>query len=161
MIIHNGPRDNKTVSTGSFNIPYYEIPWMTSYNEPLKVFKFFLSFWNFFLLQNYNKYNKSAVPVRQQKSAKKSSKRYLMFGSNHILVTLRWDDGRSPGHGKVCWWFLKRYKKLLGPWNLGNRVFLGKCWKWNLSKSLKFLRYMDNFFSRLMSFHYLQIASYK
>ena len=38
----------------------------------------------------------------QQKSAKKGSKKYLMFGSNHILVTLRWDEGCSPGHENVC-----------------------------------------------------------
>ena len=35
---------------------------------------------------------------RQQKSAKKSSECYLMFGPNHILVTLMWDDGRLPSH---------------------------------------------------------------
>ena len=35
------------------------------------------------------------MPSRQQKSAKKGSKRYLMSGPNHILVILRWDDGRS------------------------------------------------------------------
>ena len=34
----------------------------------------------------------------QQKSAKKDSKSYLMFGPNQILVTLRWEDGRSFGH---------------------------------------------------------------
>ena len=28
-----------------------------------------------------------------------------MFGPNHILVTLRWDDGRSPSHDNVCRWF--------------------------------------------------------
>ena len=49
-----------------------------------------------------------------------------MFGSNHILVTLRWDDGRSPGHENVSPWFLKRYKQLVGPSKLGNR---GKCLK--------------------------------
>ena len=32
------------------------------------------------------------MPSWQQKSAKKGSKRYLMFGPNHILVTLRLDD---------------------------------------------------------------------
>ena len=37
------------------------------------------------------------MPSRQQKSAKKGSERYLMFGPNHILLILRWDDGRSPG----------------------------------------------------------------
>ena len=52
-----------------------------------------------------------------------------MFGSNHILVTLRWDDGRSPGHENVSPWFLKRYKQLVGPSKLGNR---GKCLKWGL-----------------------------
>ena len=46
----------------------------------------------------------------QQKSIKQDSERYLMFGANQILVTLMWDDGRSPDHGNVCWWFLNRYK---------------------------------------------------
>ena len=55
-------------------------------------------------------YDKEEMPSRQQKSAKKGSERYLMFGPNHILVTLRWDDGLSPGHENVCWWFLNRYK---------------------------------------------------
>ena len=41
------------------------------------------------------------MPSRQQKSTKKGSERYLMFGPNQILVTLRWDDGRSPGHENV------------------------------------------------------------
>ena len=34
-----------------------------------------------------------------------------MFGPNHILVTLRWDDGRSPSHKNV-WnlrWLLLKY----------------------------------------------------
>ena len=30
------------------------------------------------------------------------------FGPNHILVTLRWDDGRSSGRSNVCRWFLNR-----------------------------------------------------
>ena len=38
------------------------------------------------------------MPYRQQQSAKNGSKRYLMFGPNHILVTLRWNDGHSPGY---------------------------------------------------------------
>ena len=42
--------------------------------------------------------HKQEIPSRQLKSAKKGSERYLMFGPNHILVTLMWDDGRSPGH---------------------------------------------------------------
>ena len=42
------------------------------------------------------------MPSRQQKSAKKDSERYLMFGTNHFLVTLRWDEGRFPGHRNVC-----------------------------------------------------------
>ena len=49
------------------------------------------------------------MPSRQQKLAKKGSERYLMFGPNHILVTLMWDDGRYPGHENVCRWFLNRY----------------------------------------------------
>ena len=50
------------------------------------------------------------MPYRQQKSGKKDSERYLMFGTNQFLVTLRWYKGRFPGHGNVCRWFLNRYK---------------------------------------------------
>ena len=50
------------------------------------------------------------MPSRQPKSAKKDSKRYLISALNHILVTLRWDDGLSPGHENVCRWFLNKYK---------------------------------------------------
>ena len=53
---------------------------------------------------------KQEMPSRQQKSAKKDSERYLMFGPNHVLVTLRWDGGRPPGHENVCRWFLKKCK---------------------------------------------------
>ena len=67
------------------------------------------------------------------KIRKEGSKRYLKFGLNHILVTLRWDDGRSSGHENVCRWFLNRCKSLLGPSKLINCVFLGKCSKWNLN----------------------------
>ena len=42
---------------------------------------------------------------RQQKSAKNGPERYLIFGPNHILVTLRWDNGRSAGHENACWLF--------------------------------------------------------
>ena len=35
------------------------------------------------------------MPSQQQKPAKK--------GSNQILVTLSWDEGRCPGHKNVCW----------------------------------------------------------
>ena len=69
----------------------------------------------------------------QQKSAKKCCKRCLTFGPNHILVTLMWDDGLSPGHENVCRWFLNRYRKLLDPSKLRNCEFLGKCSKWNLN----------------------------
>ena len=41
------------------------------------------------------------MPFRQQKSAKKGSQRYGMFGPNHILVTFMWDEERSPGHENV------------------------------------------------------------
>ena len=41
------------------------------------------------------------MPFRQQTSAKKGFERYLMFGTNHISVTLRWDNGHSPGHENV------------------------------------------------------------
>ena len=72
------------------------------------------------------------MPSLQQKSEKKGSEKYVVFGPNHILLNFRWDDGRSPGHENVCWWFLNRYKLLVDPSKLSNRVFLGKCWKWNL-----------------------------
>ena len=48
------------------------------------------------------------MPSRQQKSAKNGLERCLIFGSDHILVTLRWDDGRSPCHKNVCWWFFSK-----------------------------------------------------
>ena len=35
------------------------------------------------------------IPSRHQISAKKVSERYLMFGLNHIIVTLSWE---IPGH---------------------------------------------------------------
>ena len=41
------------------------------------------------------------MPFRQQKSTKKGSQRYGMFGPNHILVTFMWDEERSPGHENV------------------------------------------------------------
>ena len=66
------------------------------------------------------------MPSRQQNSAEKGFERYLMFGPNHILVTLRWDVGRSLGHENVC-------RRFLNPSKLRNRVFLGKCSKWNLN----------------------------
>ena len=50
------------------------------------------------------------MPSWQQKSAKKGSKRYLVFGPNNILVTLKWGDRRCPGHENVCRWFLNRYR---------------------------------------------------
>ena len=42
------------------------------------------------------------MPSRPQKSAKKDAERYSMFRSNHILVTLRWKDGRFPCSKNVC-----------------------------------------------------------
>ena len=46
------------------------------------------------------------MPFRHQKSAKKGSEKYLIFGSNHILETLRWDDGRCPARENACRWFI-------------------------------------------------------
>ena len=85
------------------------------------------------------------MPSQQPKSAKKGSESYLMFGPNHILLSMRWNDGRSPGHEKVCRWFLYKYKQLLAPSKLrnrvvlGNRVFLGKFskMKFRFSKLVK------------------------
>ena len=67
------------------------------------------------------------------KIRKEGFRKVLMFGPNHILVNLRWDDGLSAGHENVCWWFLSRYKQLVGPSKLRNGVFLGKCLKRNLN----------------------------
>ena len=53
---------------------------------------------------------KQEIPYRRQKPAKQGSKRYLMFGPNHNLVTLIWNDGRFPGDENVCRWFLNRCK---------------------------------------------------
>ena len=53
--------------------------------------------------------NKRCLPPSAAvKIRKESSKKYLMFGPNRILVTLRWDDGRYPGHENenVFWLFL-------------------------------------------------------
>ena len=36
------------------------------------------------------------------KNRQRSSKRFLILGPNYILVTLRWDDGRSSGHENDC-----------------------------------------------------------
>ena len=45
------------------------------------------------------------MPSWQQTSPVKDSERYLMFGPNHILVTLKSDDARSTDHENVCLWF--------------------------------------------------------
>ena len=70
-------------------------------------------------------------PSRYQKSAKNGSERYLMFGTNHNLVKLMWDDGRFSGHGNISRWFLNIYRQLLGPSKLINRMFRGRFSKWN------------------------------
>ena len=51
---------------------------------------------------------KQEMPSRQQKSSKNGSEKYLMFGPNHILIALIWDEGRSPGHQIVCRWLSNR-----------------------------------------------------
>ena len=38
---------------------------------------------------------------QQQNLAENGPERYLMFGPNHILVTLKWNDGHRPGHENV------------------------------------------------------------
>ena len=64
------------------------------------------------------------MPSRQQKFAKKCSKRYLIFGTNHILATLRWDEGRYPGYGNVSRWLYllrrSKTKKSCAYWNVLN-----------------------------------------
>ena len=54
-----------------------------------------------------------------------------MFRPNPILVTLMWNELRSPGHENVCQWFLNRYIQLLGQSKLKNSVFFRKCCEWN------------------------------
>ena len=76
---------------------------------------------------------KQEMPSRQQKSEKKGSERYLMFGPNHIFVISRWDDGRFPCRENLCRWIIHRYKYLVGPSELRNRKILGKCSKWYLN----------------------------
>ena len=46
------------------------------------------------------------MPFRQQKSAKKDSKRYLMFGPNLILVTLEVGLRTFSLSRNVCRWFV-------------------------------------------------------
>ena len=45
-----------------------------------------------------NLYQQQEMPSQQQKSSKKGPEKYLTVGTNPILVILRCDDGRSPGH---------------------------------------------------------------
>ena len=89
--------------------------WIGKYNiEVIDVFK--LESIVISLLRKQQK-----MPSRQQKFAKKCSKRYLIFGTNHILATLRWDEGRYPGYGNYGdYSYCVRQK-------LRNRVFIGKC----------------------------------
>ena len=56
----------------------------------------------------FNISTKGAFP--SAKIPKKGFKRYLMFGPKHVSVTVRWDDGRSPGDENVSQCFLNRYK---------------------------------------------------
>ena len=55
---------------------------------------------------------KQEMPSRQQKSPKNGLEGYLVFERFHILVTLRWDDGRSPGDKNVCRLFFSKELKL-------------------------------------------------
>ena len=55
---------------------------------------------------NENQYKKETRDAFLEAKIRKGSERYFMFGPNHILVTMRWDDGRS----SVCSWYLNRYK---------------------------------------------------
>ena len=54
-----------------------------------------------------------------------------MLGPNHILVTLRWDDGRFLAPENVLRRFLNRYNYLV------DRVFLGKCSEFIFFKMVK------------------------
>ena len=83
-------------------------------------------------LETHSFYAQQEMSSRQQKSARTGSERHLMLGPKHMLITLKWDRGRSPGHENICRWFLNRYKHLLGP-SKQRIVFLGKFTKWNLN----------------------------
>ena len=54
----------------------------------------------------FHQITRDAFPAA--KIRKKGFRKVYMFGPNHILVTLRWDDGRSSGHKNVWQWFLDR-----------------------------------------------------
>ena len=103
------------------------------------------------------------MPCRQQKSAKKGSERYLTFGLNQIFVTLRWDDGRSPGHEKLCRWLLNSVStKKVGCSEYSIRfAYLStkmkkKRNKRKKSKSVKYLRYIDGYFFSTNDFSLLE-----
>ena len=53
-------------------------------------------------------WNRIHLETYLQKTAKNGPERYLSFGPNHILVTLKWDDGRSSVYENVCWWFFSK-----------------------------------------------------
>ena len=70
------------------------------------------------------------MPSWQQISAKKGSERYLMFTPNHKLITLRWGDGRSPGHENVCRWFLLKQIQII----TGSVKTKKSCVSWKMFK---------------------------
>ena len=102
-----------------FCYPFKIEEWLLSRNLFQWLLLFFLSISQLRKQQNFHKsvpflksrdanWKLQEMPSRLQKSAKKGSKSYLIFGPNQILETLRLDDRRCPDHENVCWWFLDR-----------------------------------------------------
>ena len=71
------------------------------------------------------------MPSRQQKFAIKGSKKVLnVWTKSHFSnFEMGW---RTFSCSRKCLLVVLRYKLLLGPSKLRNRMFLGKCTKWNL-----------------------------
>ena len=71
------------------------------------------------------------MPSRQQKFAKKGSKKVLnVWTKSHFSnFEMGW---RTFSCSRKCLLVVLRYKLLLGLSKLRNRMFLGKCTKWNL-----------------------------
>ena len=68
------------------------------------------------------------MPSWQQKSAKKGSKRYLMFGPNHILVTLRLDDHENAPWSRKCLLMVLKYIQII----TGSVKTKKSCFSWKM-----------------------------
>ena len=64
---------------------------------------------------------------------------------NHILVTLRWDEERFPGHENVCQWLLNRCKQLLSTSKLRKSAY----WKM-FEMEFKFSKLVKSFVFRCL-----------